>query len=88
MGPEGPSASLLEIVEALRDEGRPLPLVLRFPQILEARVRELNEAFRRAMEKYGYHGGYRGVYPVKVNQRRLVLETVAKAGRPYHYGLE
>jgi len=88
LGPEGPAASLLEIVEALRDEGRPLPLVLRFPQILEARVRELNEAFRRAMEKYGYRGGYRGVYPVKVNQRRLVLETVAKAGRPYHYGLE
>ncbi|GLV48077.1 biosynthetic arginine decarboxylase [Thermus sp. LT1-2-5] len=88
LGPEGPAASLLEIVEALRDEGRPLPLVLRFPQILEARVRELNEAFRRAMEKYGYGGTYRGVYPVKVNQRRLVLETVAKAGRPYHYGLE
>ncbi|MFN4071307.1 MAG: biosynthetic arginine decarboxylase [Thermus caldifontis] len=88
LGPEGPSASLLEIVEALRDEGRPLPLVLRFPQILEARVMELNEAFRRAMEKYGYRGEYRGVYPVKVNQRRLVLETVAKAGRPYHYGLE
>ncbi|MFN3368721.1 MAG: biosynthetic arginine decarboxylase [Thermus sp.] len=88
LGPEGPAASLLEIVEALRDEGRPLPLVLRFPQILEARVRELNEAFQRAMEKYGYGGGYRGVYPVKVNQRRLVLETVAKAGRPYHYGLE
>ncbi|GAA6755702.1 biosynthetic arginine decarboxylase [Thermus thalpophilus] len=88
LGPEGPAASLLEIVEALRDEGRPLPLVLRFPQILEARVRELNEAFRRAMEKYGYTGGYRGVYPVKVNQRRLVLETVAKAGRPYHHGLE
>ncbi|MCX7848645.1 biosynthetic arginine decarboxylase [Thermus sp.] len=88
LGPEGPAASLLEIVEALRDEGRPLPLVLRFPQILEARVRELNEAFQRAMEKYGYTGGYRGVYPVKVNQRRLVLETVARAGRPYHYGLE
>jgi arginine decarboxylase len=88
LGPKGPSASLLEIVEALRDEGRPLPLVLRFPQILEARVKELNEAFLKAMEKYGYQGGYRGVYPVKVNQRRLVLETVARAGRPYHYGLE
>jgi len=88
LGPKGPSASLLEIVEALRDEGRPLPLVLRFPQILEARVRELNEAFLQAMKKYGYQGGYRGVYPVKVNQRRLVLETVAQAGRPYHYGLE
>ncbi|MDM7324529.1 MAG: arginine decarboxylase, partial [Thermus sp.] len=63
LGPEGPAASLLEMVETLRDEGRPLPLVLRLPQILETRVRELNEAFRRAMEKYGYQGGYRGVYP-------------------------
>ncbi len=88
LGPEGPRASLKEIVEALRDEGRPLPILLRFPQILEARVRDLNEAFARAMEKYGYTGGYRGVYPVKVNQRRLVLETVARAGRPYAYGLE
>jgi len=88
LGPQGPAASLLEIVEALRDEGRPLPLVLRFPQILEARVQELNEAFRGAMEKYGYRGTYRGVYPVKVNQRRLVLETVAKAGKAYHFGLE
>ena len=88
LGPEGPAASLQEIVEALRDEGRPLPLVLRFPQILEARVRDLNEAFLEAMAKYGYQGTYRGVYPVKVNQKRLVLETVAKAGRPYHLGLE
>ncbi|KGQ21232.2 biosynthetic arginine decarboxylase [Thermus filiformis] len=88
LGPQGPRASLYEIVQALRDEGRPLPMVLRFPQILEARVRELNEAFRTAMEKYGYQGGYRGVYPVKVNQRRSVLETIARAGRPYDYGLE
>ncbi|GGM98537.1 biosynthetic arginine decarboxylase [Thermus composti] len=87
-GPQGPAASLQEIVEALRDEGRPLPLVLRFPQILEARVRDLNEAFLKAMAKYEYRGTYRGVYPVKVNQRRLVLETVARAGRPYHFGLE
>lgn len=86
LGPKGPAASLLEIVEALRDEGRPLPLVLRFPQILGARVRDLNEAFLEAMAKYGYQGTYRGVYPVKVNQRRLVLETVARAGRPYHLG--
>jgi len=88
LGPEGPAASLQEIVEALRDEGRPLPLVLRFPQILEARVQALNEAFLEAMAKYGYRGTYRGVYPVKVNQKRLVLETVARAGRPYHLGLE
>jgi arginine decarboxylase len=88
LGPEGPSASLLEIVEALRDEGRPLPLVLRFPQILEARVRGAQRGLPPGHGEVRLPGGYRGVYPVKVNQRRLVLETVARAGRPYHHGLE
>lgn len=87
-GNGGPSASLYEIVTDLRDEGRPLPVMLRFPQILEARVVELNEAFRRAIHKYGYRGSYQGLFPVKVNQRRMVVETIAQAGKPYLHGLE
>ncbi|WP_027891570.1 biosynthetic arginine decarboxylase [Calidithermus chliarophilus] len=87
-GPGGPSASLYEIVTDLRDEGRPLPVMLRFPQILEARVVELNEAFRRAIQKYNYKASYQGLFPVKVNQRRMVVETIAKAGKPYAHGLE
>ncbi|RIH83470.1 biosynthetic arginine decarboxylase [Calidithermus roseus] len=87
-GNGGPSASLYEIVTDLRDEGRPLPVMLRFPQILEARVIELNEAFRRAIHKYGYRGSYQGLFPVKVNQRRMVVETIARAGKPYLHGLE
>lgn len=87
-GNGGPSASLFEIVADLRDEGRPLPVMLRFPQILEARVVELNEAFAKAMRKYEYEGEYQGLFPVKVNQRRIVVETVAKAGKPYAHGLE
>jgi arginine decarboxylase len=62
--------------------------MLRFPQILEARVAELNEAFRRAIAKYNYRGGYQGLFPVKVNQRRMVVETIARAGKPYAHGLE
>ncbi|RIH83576.1 Biosynthetic arginine decarboxylase [Calidithermus terrae] len=87
-GPGGPSASLYEIVTDLRDEGRPLPVMLRFPQILEARVVELNEAFRRAIHKYSYKASYQGLFPVKVNQRRMVVETISKAGKPYAHGLE
>lgn len=87
-GPHGSSASLYEIVSDLRDEGRPLPVMLRFPQILEARVVELNEAFAKAIHKYEYKGVYQGLFPVKVNQRRMVVETVAKAGKPYAHGLE
>ena len=49
---------------------------------------ELNEAFTRAIDEYGYKGAYRGVYPIKVNQHRYVVEEIVEFGRPYHYGLE
>ncbi len=87
-GKDGPSASLNEIVSDLRDEGRPLPVMLRFPQILETRVVELNEAFKKAIRKYEYEGKYQGLFPVKVNQRRMVVETVSRAGKAYAHGLE
>lgn len=49
---------------------------------------ELNEAFRRAIQKYKYKASYQGLFPVKVNQRHMVVETIAKAGKPYAHGLE
>ncbi|MCB1758145.1 MAG: arginine decarboxylase, partial [Gammaproteobacteria bacterium] len=52
------------------------------------RVTELNEAFLRAMGEYGYEATYRGVYPIKVNQERYVVEQLLAAGRPYNFGLE
>ena len=87
-GSDGSYASLYEIVSDLRDEGRPLPVMLRFPQILETRIVDLNEAFRKAIKKYEYEGRYQGLFPVKVNQRRMVVETVARAGKPYAHGIE
>ena len=65
-----------------------LPLLIRFSDILKSRVVELNEAFRSAIAEYGYKGDYRGVYPIKVNQDRYVVEEIVEYGRPYHYGLE
>src|SRR5205085_6606367 len=65
-----------------------LPLLIRFSDILKSRVVELHEAFRRAMAEFGYKGDYRGVYPIKVNQHRYVVEEIVQFGRPYHYGLE
>jgi arginine decarboxylase len=84
----GLSASLAQIVEELVQAGESLPVILRFPQVLATRVRQLNEAFRTAITEYGYQGGYQGVFPVKVNQRRVVLETIASAGFPFATGLE
>ncbi len=80
--------SLRGIVEELRAEGRSVPMILRFPDVLEDRIDRVNEAFAAAIAEAGYQGRYQGVFPIKVNQRRVVVETVAEYGGAYHTGLE
>lgn len=88
-GPALPQGiDLKELVDEVRERGIGLPLLIRFPEILKSRIVELNEVFRNAITEYGYKGGYKGVYPIKVNQDRYVIEQIVHYGRPYHYGLE
>ncbi|HKQ70400.1 MAG TPA: biosynthetic arginine decarboxylase, partial [Polyangiaceae bacterium] len=76
------------LTQDLRDRGLALPLLIRFPDILNDRIRRLNESFARAIADYKYPGVFRGVYPVKVNQQRHVVEEVVEFGAPWSYGLE
>ncbi|MEA2600754.1 MAG: arginine decarboxylase [Acidobacteriota bacterium] len=87
-GHGSPSIDLKELVDEVRERGIGLPLLIRFSEIIKARVVELNEAFGRAIAEYGYQGTYRGVYPIKVNQDRYLVERLVEYGRPYHFGLE
>ncbi len=88
-GEGDPEAVVLkELIENLRDRGRSLPLILRFRNLLDSRIEALNSSFRRAAEKHGYQGAYRGVYPIKVNQQQQVLEEITACGCRYHFGLE
>ncbi len=87
-GPEDVRLDLRDLVEEVRQRGISPPLLIRFSQILGARVVELNESFRRAIAEYDFKGSYRGVYPIKVNQERYVVERLLAAGTPYHFGLE
>jgi arginine decarboxylase len=80
--------SLHDVVEGLRDRGTHLPVLLRFRDLLHSRITEINEAFREAIKVTKYQGNYRGVYPIKVNQQRQVIEEIAEFGKRYHYGLE
>ena len=77
-----------EIIQHLRKKGIRTPLNLRFPQILQDRVETLNEAFRKAIREYEYSGSYQGVFPVKTNQTREVVEEIVRVGQKYRYGLE
>ena len=85
---ENLSCDVFEIIQHLKKKGVSTPVILRFPQILTARVTELNEAFNKAIREYGYEGGYQGVYPVKTNQMKEVVDQIVKAGYKYRYGLE
>ncbi len=87
-GPGSPKIDLKELVDEVRERGIGLPLLIRFSEIIKGRVVELNEAFARAISEYGYKGSYRGVYPIKVNQDRYLVERLVEYGRPYHFGLE
>jgi arginine decarboxylase len=85
----GGKIALTDVVEAaLKEEGLKLPLVIRLQDMLHHRVRVLNEAFNRAIAENKFRGSYRGVFPIKVNQLREVVEEILDAGRPFHYGLE
>jgi arginine decarboxylase len=77
-----------EVVEAAREKGLGCPLLIRFQDMLHHRVRALNEAFNAAISRKRFKGVYRGVFPIKVNQLREVVEEITGAGRPFHYGLE
>jgi arginine decarboxylase len=85
---KGASINVMHVLEEALAQGMKLPLVIRFQDILHDRVRALNEAFAHAISEMGYRGTYRGVYPIKVNQLREVVEEILDAGRPYHYGIE
>ena len=76
------------LVDELQRRGIQLPLLLRFSDILRSRIELLNNAFASAIAEMNYQGVYRGVYPIKVNQSRVVVEEIVDYGRPFHYGLE
>ncbi len=76
------------VVEEAKARGLKLPLLIRFQDILRHRVTAINEAFRASIVEFGYKGAYRGVFPIKVNQLREVVEEILEAGKPYHFGLE
>jgi arginine decarboxylase len=84
----GVAIDLKELVEELHQRGIQPPLLIRFNEILRTRIAQLNEAFLKAIAEHGYKGSYRGVYPIKVNQDKYVVETIVNCGRPYRYGLE
>ena len=85
---KGGAIDILEVVNEARNRGLGFPLVLRFQDLLRHRVESINCAFQKAIEEFGYKNHYRGVFPIKVNQLREVIEEIVDAGQEFHFGLE
>jgi arginine decarboxylase len=79
---------LKELVDDIQSKGYSLPVLIRFSDILKASIANLANSFQNAIEEYGFEGQYHGVYPIKVNQQRQVVEEIVKFGQPFNIGLE
>ena len=79
---------LKSLCDDLSERGLWPPLLLRFSDILKRRMAELHKRFVIACSEANYPARYYGVYPIKVNQQRQVVEEVVEFGAPFDWGLE
>lgn len=77
-----------EVIDELKFRDVSAPMLLRFPDILDDRIRKISNCFKKAAEEYHYSGQNFIVYPIKVNQMRQVVEEIVSHGNKYNIGLE
>jgi arginine decarboxylase len=82
------SVDMKQLCEQLAKQDIYPPLLLRFSDILNSRMEQLNRRFSLACTEAGYEGRYYGVYPIKVNQQYQVVEEIIEFGAQYNWGLE
>ena len=79
---------LYELVESLKQRNVELPLLIRFSDILADRMERLYVCMNRAIARYNYSGQYQGVFPIKCNQHRHLIEDLMRYGKSRRLGLE
>ena len=84
----GAAVDITDVIEEAKGRGLRFPVLIRFQDILRHRVESINLAFRNSITEFNYQGKYSGVFPIKVNQLREVVEEILDAGKPFDFGLE
>ncbi len=84
----GISIDLKELIDELQLKDVSLPVLLRFPDILDDRIETISKCFETASNEYGFKGKYYTIYPIKVNQVRPVVEEIMRYGIKFNIGLE
>src|ERR1700733_11338247 len=84
----GAVVDLTDVIEEAKDRGLKFPVRIRIQENLRDREEAINQAFAASIAEFNYQNTYRGVFPIKVNQLREVVEEILEAGQPYQFGLE
>jgi arginine decarboxylase len=74
--PDMPPVDLHALALFLESRALLPPYMVRFPTCIVGQMRRMRAAFEKAMLDNGYGRTYMGVLPIKVNQRRAVIEAV------------
>jgi len=85
---EGASVDLKELLDELIISDVSTPVLVRFPDILDDRIKSLSKCFKSASEEYEYKAQNFIIYPIKVNQMRPVVEEIISHGKKFNIGLE
>jgi arginine decarboxylase len=84
----GNEPTLIEIVKEIESKGYEGPILLRFPHLIRKQINTLYSNFNRAIKEFDYKGGFKAVFPLKVNQFPSFVEPLSKITKKYNYGLE
>ena len=85
---QGEIIDLLKLVKEIKSRKINPPLIIRFNDILKDRIHELNNSFNHSINKYKYQNIYQGVFPVKCNHQKNIIEKIIEFGSPWNLGLE
>lgn len=84
----GIQIDLKDLIDELQIRDVSLPVLLRFPDILDHRIESISNCFEQASKEYNFSGKYYNIYPIKVNQMRPVVEEIMRYGKKFNIGLE
>ena len=79
---------LKELVNELALHDVSVPVLLRFPDILDNRIEKTSTCFEKAAKEYDFKAENFIIYPIKVNQMRPVVEEIISHGKKFNLGLE
>lgn len=87
-GAKTPPRDEIDLMDVVSEAASAMPLIIRFPDIVKNRMDTLQAAFDLGVARQCYLGHFQGVFPVKCNPDRYLIQEIVSHGRQMNFGLE